>query len=88
MHPNRRLTQAEKDEIRYIHHIGGFLAREFGQQGSRTRRKTPNVVKMLETYLAWAPLRRWDADIDGHLMMYHARVRLARIKKAQNALTN
>lgn len=94
MADKRPLNTLEVAEIRYIHHIGAYaggsktvMTGSFGRKVATYKPQVrPDTVKLLENYIFWAPLRRWDG-IDGKLMLYHARVRLARIKKERNALT-
>ena len=93
MADKRPLNKLEVDELRYIHHIGAYVSGDrtvmtnnFGKKVAQHRPQVrPDTVKLLENYIYWAPLRRWDG-IDGQLMLYHARVRLARIKKERDAL--
>lgn len=90
MEGKRPLNKLEIDELRYIHHIGAYasgpkvvMAGTFGKKVAQHRPQVrPDTVKLLENYIYWAPQRRWDG-IDGKLMLYHARVRLARILKAR-----
>lgn len=90
MEVGRALNKLEVEELRYIHHIGAYasgpkvvMTGTFGRKVAQHRPQVrPDTIKLLENYIYWASMRRWDG-IDGKLMLYHARVRLARIKKAR-----